>query len=98
MLFYVIFMSYKNLKRGLSFVIMMQPKVVCTFPLGQLKAEEVELDEERAIALSGFLGGPLLNGQAVASYSDESATLKYTFKVPGASCHASLSYLYFLSV
>lgn len=56
------------------------PKVVCTFPLGMLKAEEVELDEERAIALSGFIGGSLLNGQAVASYSDESATFKYTYK------------------
>ncbi|KAG0628419.1 hypothetical protein M758_1G025300 [Ceratodon purpureus] len=56
------------------------PKVVCTFPLGQLKAEEVELDEDRAIALSGFIGGSVLNGQAVASYSDENATLKYTFK------------------
>jgi len=64
---------------------MVQPKVACTFPLGQLKAEEVELDGERAIALSGFLGGNLLNGQVVASYSDESATLKYTFKVPDPS-------------
>ena len=79
-------------------VLMVQPKVVCTFPLGQLKAEEVELDEERAIALSGFIGGSVLNGQAVASYSDESATLKYTFKVPDASYNANLSYLYFLSV
>lgn len=58
-----------------------QPRVVCTFPMGRLKAEEVELDEERAIALSGFLGGRLLNGQVVASYSDECATLKYTYKV-----------------
>lgn len=56
------------------------PKVVCTFPQGQLRAEEVEVDEERAIALSGFLGGSILNGQVVASYSDESATLKYTYK------------------
>ncbi|XP_024366641.1 outer envelope pore protein 37, chloroplastic isoform X2 [Physcomitrium patens] len=56
------------------------PKVVFTFPVGQLRAEEVEKDEERAIALSGFFGGSVLNGQAVASYSDESATLKYTYK------------------
>lgn len=60
---------------------MVQPKVVFTFPVGQLRAEEVEKDEERAIALSGFFGGSVLNGQAVASYSDESATLKYTYKV-----------------
>lgn len=73
---------------------MVQPKVVCTFPIGQLKAEEVELDEERAIALSGFLGGSLFNGQAVASYSDESATLKYTFKVPDPSLKANFSCLY----
>jgi hypothetical protein len=46
------------------FFFFLQPKVVCTFPLGLLKAEEVELDEERAIALSGFIGGSLLNGQA----------------------------------
>ena len=58
----------------------MQPKVVCTFPIGELRAE-VEKDEERAIALSGFFGGSLLNGQVVASYTDENATLKYTFKV-----------------
>lgn len=63
------------------FDFLVQPKVVCTFPQGQLRAEEVEVDEERAIALSGFLGGSILNGQVVASYSDESATLKYTYKV-----------------
>jgi len=56
------------------------PRVVCSFPVGQLRAEEVELDEDRAIALSGFLGGNLFNGHVIASYSDESATLKYTFK------------------
>ena len=61
--------------------VQMQPKVVCTFPIGELRAEEVEKDEERAIALSGFFGGSLLNGQVVASYTDENATLKYTFKV-----------------
>jgi len=55
------------------------PKVVCTFPIGEVRAE-VEKDEERAIALSGFFGGSLLNGQVVASYTDENATLKYTFK------------------
>ena len=74
---------------------MVQPRVVCTFPLGQLKAEEVELDEERAIALSGFIGGSLFNGQVVASYSDESATLKYTFKVLDPSLKAHLSCLHF---
>jgi len=68
-----------------------QPKVVCSFPVGQLRAEEVELDEDRAIALSGFLGGNLFNGHVIASYSDESATLKYTFKVPYLSLKADVS-------
>lgn len=42
----------------------MQPVIVCTFPIGEVRVE-VEKDEERATALSGFLGGTLLNFQFV---------------------------------
>ena len=44
----------------------MQPVVVCTFPIGEVRAE-VEKDEERAIARSGFFGGSLLNAKVLRS-------------------------------
>lgn len=76
-----------------------QPKAVFTFPIGELKAEEVEIDDDRAIALSGFLGGVLLNGQVVASYSDANATVKYTYKVNFVplNCRSRSTWLYLIS-
>ena len=46
--------------------VQMQAVAVCTFPIGDVRAE-VETDEERAIALSGFFGGSLLNSEVVRS-------------------------------
>jgi hypothetical protein len=60
---------------------MRQPKAVITFPVGELRVEEETREEDQVLAFSGFLGGSLLNGQVVGSYSEETATLKYTFKV-----------------
>ncbi|CAK9875488.1 unnamed protein product [Sphagnum jensenii] len=56
------------------------PKAVITFPVGELRVEEETREEDQVLAFSGFLGGSLLNGQVVGSYSEETATLKYTFK------------------
>lgn len=38
-------------------------------------------ENEKALSISGFLGGSALHGLLVAEYRDENLNFKYTFKV-----------------
>lgn len=58
------------------------PKAVLSFPNGEIKIEDdmSKEENEKALSISGFLGGSALHGLLVAEYRDENLNFKYTFK------------------
>lgn len=67
------------------------PRVSLIFPFGEVKVEEEQREEGRALSINGFVGGKVLNGFAVADYRDEMVGLKYKYKDSEVTIAPSIS-------
>lgn len=56
------------------------PRASLVFPNGELKVEEEQQEEMRALSINGFVGAKVLNGLVVADCRDENLSLKYRYK------------------
>ncbi|KAH7426682.1 hypothetical protein KP509_10G012500 [Ceratopteris richardii] len=67
------------------------PRVSLISPYGEVKLEEEQREEGRALLVNGFVGGKVLNGFAMAEYRDEMVALKYKYKDSEMTISPSLS-------
>lgn len=56
------------------------PRAVVTFPIGEVKLEDIIQDERRVLSMNGFVAGNLMKGLCMAGYNDNNLNLKYKYK------------------